>query len=54
METHPDPDNAPSDGPNMWPLGKLEELLVTLKELDEVVKCRGFIEERFFEPALVT
>src|SRR5204863_3478593 len=34
METHPDPDNAPSDGPNMWPLGKLEDLLLCLKELD--------------------
>lgn len=44
METHPDPDNAPSDGPNMWPLGKLEELLTCLKELDEVVKKYGFIE----------
>jgi 2-dehydro-3-deoxyphosphooctonate aldolase (KDO 8-P synthase) len=38
IETHPDPDNAPSDGPNMWPLGKLEALLVSLQELDRVVK----------------
>lgn len=38
METHPDPDHAPSDGPNMWPLGKLEELLLSLQELDVVVK----------------
>lgn len=38
METHPDPDRAPSDGPNMWPLGQLEELLVSLKEIDQVVK----------------
>lgn len=38
METHPDPDKAPSDGPNMWPLQKMKELLSTLKELDEVVK----------------
>lgn len=44
METHPDPDNAPSDGPNMWPLGKLEELLVCLKELDTTVKRFGFLE----------
>lgn len=44
IETHPDPDNAPSDGPNMWPLGKLEELLICLKEIDEVVKKHGFIE----------
>ena len=38
METHPDPDRAPSDGPNMWPLGQLEELLMSLKEIDQVVK----------------
>ena len=44
METHPDPDNAPSDGPNMWPLGKLEDLLVCLKDLDATVKRFGFIE----------
>ena len=45
METHPDPDNAPSDGPNMWPLGKLEDLLSCLQELDLVVKRQGFAEE---------
>jgi 2-dehydro-3-deoxyphosphooctonate aldolase (KDO 8-P synthase) len=44
MEAHPDPDNAPSDGPNMWPINKLEELLLSLKELDDVVKRQGFIE----------
>lgn len=44
METHPDPDSAPSDGSNMWPLGKLEELLVCLKELDATVKRLGFME----------
>lgn len=44
METHPDPDHAPSDGPNMWPLGKLEELLVCLKDLDATVKRHGFVE----------
>lgn len=44
METHPDPDRAPSDGPNMWPLSKLEELLICLKELDEVTKKHGFVE----------
>lgn len=44
IETHPDPDNAPSDGPNMWPINKLEELLLCLKELDDVVKRQGFIE----------
>jgi len=38
METHPDPDQALSDGPNAWPLGRIEELLETLKELDTVSK----------------
>jgi 2-dehydro-3-deoxyphosphooctonate aldolase (KDO 8-P synthase) len=38
METHPDPENALSDGPNAWPLGKMETLLATLKELDAVTK----------------
>jgi 2-dehydro-3-deoxyphosphooctonate aldolase (KDO 8-P synthase) len=38
METHPDPDKALSDGPNAWPLGKMEALLATLKELDVVAK----------------
>ena len=38
METHPDPDKAPSDGPNMWPLDKMLELLLTLKEIDQIVK----------------
>jgi len=44
METHPNPDSAPSDGPNMWPLNKLEALLSVLKELDYVAKKHGFIE----------
>ena len=38
METHPNPDQAPSDGPNMWPLGKLEELLICLKSIDITAK----------------
>jgi len=38
METHPDPDQALSDGPNAWPLGRIEELLTVLKELDSVSK----------------
>lgn len=38
IETHPDPDHAPSDGPNMWPLGQLKQLLESLKEIDQVVK----------------
>lgn len=39
IETHPDPDNAPSDGPNMVPLKDLEALLKRLKALDEVTKA---------------
>lgn len=44
METHPDPDKALSDGPNAWPLGRLEALLSVLKELDAQVKRAGFLE----------
>ncbi|GAB4509639.1 MAG: 3-deoxy-8-phosphooctulonate synthase [Sulfuricaulis sp.] len=44
METHPDPDKALSDGPNAWPLGRMKDLLETLKELDAAVKRRGFAE----------
>lgn len=45
METHPDPDQALSDGPNAWPLKYMRELLQTLKALDELVKRRGFAEQ---------
>lgn len=45
METHPNPEQALSDGPNMWPLGKLEPLLATLVELDRVVKSQSWAEE---------
>jgi 2-dehydro-3-deoxyphosphooctonate aldolase (KDO 8-P synthase) len=38
METHPDPDKALSDGPNAWPLDKMEGLLETLLELDRIAK----------------
>ncbi|MFL6731871.1 MAG: 3-deoxy-8-phosphooctulonate synthase [Sphingomicrobium sp.] len=44
METHPDPANASSDGPNAWPLDRMESLLSTLVELDRLVKQRGFEE----------
>ncbi len=44
METHPDPANAKSDGPNAWPLDRMESLLVTLKSLDQVSKASGFVE----------
>jgi len=46
METHPDPARALSDGPNAWPLGMMKELLATLKEIDAMVKRRGFVEEK--------
>lgn len=45
METHPNPEQALSDGPNAWPLGQLEELLSVLKELDATVKARAFPED---------
>jgi len=38
IETHPDPDNAPSDGPNMVPLSKIENLLKQLIEIDKLIK----------------
>jgi len=38
METHPDPDNAPSDGPNMVPLSKMENLLKQLLKIDQLIK----------------
>ena len=44
METHPNPDRALSDGPNAWPLGYMEMLLVTLMELDASVKRSGLAE----------
>ena len=44
METHPDPDKALSDGPNAWPLGKMQALLETLTLLDRSVKQHGLLE----------
>ena len=38
IETHQDPDNAPSDGPNMLPLAKLESLLEQLIQIDKIIK----------------
>jgi len=45
METHPDPDTAMSDGPNSWPLDRLEPLLQRLLAIDAVVKAGGFDEQ---------
>ncbi|MCK5263728.1 MAG: 3-deoxy-8-phosphooctulonate synthase [Gammaproteobacteria bacterium] len=44
METHPDPSKALSDGPNAWPLDKMESLLKTMLELDKIVKAKPFEE----------
>jgi len=45
VETHPNPDEAPSDGPNMWPLARLKELLTVLKDLDRVTKSAPYFED---------
>ena len=42
METHPDPANAKSDGPNAWPLDRMEAILKTLKNLDKAIKADSF------------
>ena len=44
METHPNPAEAKSDGPNSWPLHRMKELLETLLILDRAVKAQPFIE----------
>lgn len=44
METHPDPEKALSDGPNAWPLERMESLLTLLCELDRAVKSRPYEE----------
>ena len=45
METHPDPDNALSDGPNSWPLDRMRELLEHLQDIDQATKARSFEEQ---------
>ncbi len=45
LETHPDPSKAKSDGPNAWPLDRMEVLLETLRKLDMVVKSEPFLEQ---------
>lgn len=47
METHPDPQQALSDGPNAVPLSKMEALLRTLIELDRITKSAGYLEDDF-------
>lgn len=51
METHPNPAKALSDGPNAWPLPHMRALLGTLKEIDVLVKRRGFAEDLITNPA---
>ncbi len=46
METHPNPSQALSDGPNAFPLGHLKSMLQTLKAIDAMVKQQGLIEEK--------
>jgi 2-dehydro-3-deoxyphosphooctonate aldolase (KDO 8-P synthase) len=46
METHPNPAKALSDGPNSWPLERMESLLTTLVQLDQLVKKSDFEEMR--------
>ena len=49
METHPDPDNALSDGPNAWPLDQMESLVGTLMELDAVTRSSAMPENKLLE-----
>ncbi len=44
METHPNPEKARSDVPNSWPLAKMKDLLAMLRDIDALVKQRGFLE----------
>ena len=47
METHPDPENAKSDGPNAWPTQKLKSLLTVLQQIDQATKEGGFDDSGF-------
>jgi 2-dehydro-3-deoxyphosphooctonate aldolase (KDO 8-P synthase) len=51
METHPNPAEALSDGPNAWPLPRMRELLETLKVIDLAVKDRPFAEADLLQNA---
>jgi 2-dehydro-3-deoxyphosphooctonate aldolase (KDO 8-P synthase) len=51
METHPRPEQALSDGPNAWPLDRLEGLLATLTEIDHVTKQQPLAEAEWLGPA---
>ena len=45
-ETHPNPEDALSDGPNAWPLGQMKALLETLVAIDETVKKTPYLEDQ--------
>jgi 2-dehydro-3-deoxyphosphooctonate aldolase (KDO 8-P synthase) len=45
METHPNPEVALSDGPNMIPIHKMADMLKVLQEIDSITKQNGFLEE---------
>jgi 2-dehydro-3-deoxyphosphooctonate aldolase (KDO 8-P synthase) len=50
METHPDPAQALSDGPNAWPLDRMESLLATLVELDRTAMRAPYEEDLLAAP----
>ena len=50
MDTHPDPSQAKSDGPNSFPMYQIEAMLETLKIIDDAVKQQGFIENQLMQP----
>lgn len=50
IETHPRPESALSDGPNVWPLGRMADLLEQLRDVDAVVKSRPYLEDEFNYP----
>ena len=45
METHPNPAKALSDGPNAWPLDRIEELLTNMQAIDKVIKSQTYLED---------
>lgn len=45
MESHPNPEEAKSDGPNSWPTGRMRELLEILMTIDQAVKSQEFLEQ---------
>lgn len=49
METHPHPEKALSDGPNAWPLDKMQSLLETLKRFDDAVKSQELAEQEYMK-----